>query len=194
MATISLHTGDKVHLPSFIEIYGKTHKLISYDSHKSKQLKGIFCICSDLSKIKNSIENYLQNPSHDFEHFHALVIVYRKCWNQTGARCFKLEIERDLKNTPKDLLDFHNFLFNIGNKYTAHSDQTNYDQSSMLLIMDDQKAIGALPCKMALENLDPDNYRIWLRLIISLETNLNPLFKKMEKSVIDEYNSSLKIR
>ncbi|MFA6118690.1 MAG: hypothetical protein WCT85_00465 [Parachlamydiales bacterium] len=191
MPIINLAKGDKIQLPSVIEINGKTHKLISYDSPKTKQFIGIYCIFNDLSKIRNSIKNHIQNPSHEFEHFHALTILYRKCWNDSGFRYFKLEIERDLKEASKTLLDFHNFLIRVGNTYIAHPNKTDYDQCSLLLIMDDQKAIGVSPNRMTLENLSPRDYQVWLDLITYLQKNLIPLLEKMKNSVIDEYNFSM---
>ena len=191
MTAIKLHAGDQVQLPSSIDIQGKNYKLIPFDSHKSKRLKGLTCVRFDLSKIQDSIEKHLKSPSRDFEYFYALVILYRKCWSETGDRYFKLEKERDLKNISKSLLDFHDFLVNIGNKYVAHPDQPDYDQSSILLVMDDQKAISVYPFRMTLENLDSAYYQTWLHLLTYLDKNLKPLVDKMEQSVLDEYNSSL---
>lgn len=162
MPTLNLKKGDIVQLSSSIEKNGKIYSLISYDSHKGRQFKGIYCIRDDLLKIQNSIKNYIRKPSHYFEHFHALTILYQKCWNDSGSRNFKLEIKRDLKNAPKVLLDFHDFLFNLGNKYIAHPENTEYDQSILLLIIDNQKAIGVRPQRMTLENLSLDEYRTWL--------------------------------
>jgi len=161
-----------------------------YDSPKSKQFKGIYCIYNDLLNIQNSIKNHIQNASHGFEHFHSLAIVYLKYWNGSGARYFKLEIKRDLKNAPKHLLDFHNFLFNMGNRYIAHSDKTDYEQSYLLLIMNEQKAIGIHPGIMTLENLSLHDYSVWLQLIDYLQMSLMPLLEKMKNLVIDEYNAS----
>ena len=124
MPRLDLMQGGKVHLPSFTEINGKTYTLISYDSPKSKQFMGIYCIYNDMLSIQNSIKNHIQNPSHYLEHLHALPILYRKCWNDSGARYFKLETQRDLKNAPKDLLEFHSFLCSVGNTYIAHPDKT----------------------------------------------------------------------
>ena len=191
MTAKKLRAGNQVHLPSSIDIQGKNHKLVPFDSDKSKQLKGLVSNRIDLSRIHDSIEKYLKTPSHDFEHFHALVILYRKCWNETGNRYFKLEKQRDLKNAPKTLLNFHDFLFNTGNTYVAHPDQTDYDQSSILLVTDDEKAIGVYPFRMILENLSPDDYRTWLQLLTCLNGNLKALAEKMEQSVLNEYNSSL---
>lgn len=191
MPVLYLPQGSKEVFPSSTVINGKQYKLIAHDSPKSKKLSGMYCIYNDLIKIHNSLKNHIQYPSYGFEHFNALTILYRKCWNDSGFRCFKLEIERDLKNASKTLLDFHKLLIHIGNKYIAHSDKTEYDQCSILLIMENNKAVGIRPNRMTVENLSLDEYQVWLELITYLQNNLLPLLEEMKNAVIDEYNSSM---
>lgn len=191
MVSLALNSGDKISLPTTIEINGKVHKLFLYNSHTCKQLNGLFLIQRDLSHIKSSIEKHIANPSQEFELLCSLAISYRKLWKGTGIRYVKLEKTRDLKNAPESLLNFHEQLIEIGNKYVAHPDQTVYDQSSVLLIMEEGKAIGVYWASMSLENFDKDWYGNCLELVKTLENSIEKLIEEKKKIVIDEYNSSL---
>ncbi len=191
MIYLDLNAGDKIRLPSTTEINGKTYRLIPYESQKSKQLKGFHAIQSDLSQIKHSITTYLEDSSHDFEHLRALVITYRKLWKETGSRFVKLEIQRNLKQASEDLLNSHHLLIQLGDKYIAHPDETDYDQNSTFLIVDEEKAVGVCCLRMALLNFDRNQYLIWLELIKFLENHLSLLIDEKKKAVIDEYNGSL---
>jgi len=190
MTNLFLNAGDKVHLPNTVVVNGKTCMLFQLNCHKSKQIKGFILIQNELSQIKSSIEKHITNPSHDFEQLRSSVITYRKLWKDTGSRFVKLEAQRDLKQVEEKLLNLHHELILIGDKYIAHPDETDYEQSFIHLIVDEGKAVGVCCLNMNLQNFDENRYCIWLELINSLKNSIEKTIEKMKKILIDEYNFS----
>jgi len=147
-------------------------------------------IQNELLQIKSSIEKHIKNSSHDFEQLRSSVITYRKLWKDTGSRFVKLEAQRDLKQVEEKLLNLHHKLIVIGDKYVAHPDETDYEQSLIHLIIDEGKAVGVCCLNMNLQNFDENYYCIWLELINSLENSIEKMIEKLQKIVINEYNTS----
>lgn len=127
MIELYLQKGDQVQLPTAIQIEGKTHQLCIIDTPKIKRYKELNNILDDLNLIKNSIQKYISKPANHIEFFHFLITSYRKCFNSSKGRFAKLEINRDLKNTPKNLIDLHNRLIKLGNSFVCHADDTLCD-------------------------------------------------------------------
>jgi len=192
MVNLFLNADDKVHVPQTVEINGKSHRLISLKSRIAKQLKGFCAIQNDLLQIKRSIESHIKNPSHHFEHLRSLTITYRKLWKEAGSRFAKLEEKRDLKQAPEDLLNFHSELIQLGDKYIAHPDETDYEQSFIQLILDEEKAVGIFNGTLSFHNFDFIKYRVWLELIGFLEEKLRLLILNKSNCIIGEYNKLLK--
>ena len=189
---VNLKEGDQVHLPLSIDVDGKSYKLREITSPKSRQYKDLCNISTDLMRIQNSINNYIQNQSNDFEYFRSLIITYRKCFADSKGR-HKLEKQRDLKRAPSHLLDLHNDLIDLGNKYIAHADKTPYDQSSIYLIIDShEKAVGIQVFRMSLENFDKNQLQTWSQLINFLKNNLSYTLNQLKDSILVESNASTK--
>lgn len=124
--------------------------------------------------------------------FCSSIITYRKCFSDNKGRHAKLEKQRDLRGASQCQLNIHKMLIELGNKYIAHADNTLYEQSSVALALDDhKKAIGIIAFQMNLENLDSNDYKLWLQLINLLKKNLTITLEKLSNSIINEYNTSL---
>ncbi|KKK69748.1 hypothetical protein LCGC14_2930950, partial [marine sediment metagenome] len=116
---LNLKKDDKIILPNALDINGKSHQLTKVNSLKAKRYKGLYIIQNDLTRISNSIQRYIKNPSHDFEQFRSSIITYRKFFANNKGRHAKLEMQRDLKGASQHLLNFHKMLIELGNQYIA---------------------------------------------------------------------------
>ena len=189
---LNLQKDAKIILPNALDIKGKSHQLTSVNSLKAKRCKGLYIIQNDLNRISNSIQRYIKNPSHDFEYFSSLIITYRKCFADNKGRHAKLEMQRDLKRASQKQFDFHRMLIELGNRYIAHADNTQYEQSLVKLVLDDhKKAIGVQVFLMNFEIFEITDYSLWLQLLDLLKKNIITALKKLYDSIINEYNTSL---
>ncbi len=189
---LNLQKDDKIILPNTLDVNGKSHQLTNVDSRKANRYKGLSNIEADLNRIKTSIQSFIQKTSHDFEQFRSSIITYRKLFIHSKGRHAKLERQRDLKGASQHLLDIHKMLIELGNQYIAHAEDSLYDQSSVVLILDDnKKAVGISVFRMTLENFEPNKYPIWLEIIDLLKKNLTLILKKLSNSIINEYNTPL---
>lgn len=192
MIELYLQKGDQVQLPTTIEIEGKTHPLRIIDTPKIKRCKGLTNILDDLNLIKNSIQKYISNPTNHTEFFHSLITSYRKCFNSSKGRSVKLEVKRDLKNAPKDLIDLHKKLIQLGNSFVCHADDTLCDQSTIFLILDqaNEKAIRLFKARMTLKTFEVNEFKNWDQLIDVLIKSVSLSITELERSIIDEYNQN----